>query len=324
MYPIRRIVALTAAVLASGTVLTLLISGNAARASAHKQEQDLSRLSIPLFHGDTSGASNITLGGWGSGDAYPTKDIVYTGGSTSIKVTTHGLYQGARIDFKDPVDLGLAFTSKKTYMRFQIRFTGGDAVRSGFNQNTFQDTREAVSPFKRMRYLLTMADGTKYELVRPVEVPPTDDPDRWLPFAFPLDAIVKETGGKVPTGDGAKLKELAVFGDKYQQFYIGDISVITDETEISVSPLEEQILFAQQPALFVANAEGGAATLHYSWDFDASDGIQEDAEGRSVVHTYQPSYSKEGIKKYVITLTVSDVDGLKKSVSTTLEVDVTD
>ncbi|MDX1932816.1 MAG: PKD domain-containing protein [Capsulimonadales bacterium] len=331
MYPIRHIVALTALLLTGGTVCALFATGTVARAAgkagnAARQDQDVSRLIIPLFRGDTGATSNVALGGWGSGEAQSTRDAVFTGGSTSIRVTTHGLYQGARLEFKEPIDLGLAFTSNKTYMRFQVKFSGGDAFQNRFSQSSFQNSRQLVSPFKKMRYLLIMADGTRYELIRPVELPDSDDPDRWVPLAFPLAAIVKEAGGNVPTGDGARVKELAIFGDKYQQFYVGDIRVITDETEISVSSLEEQIIFAQQPVVFSATAEGGATTLVYSWDFDASDGIQEDATGRAVTHTFPQSLDKEndGIKRYVITLTVSDFDGLKKSASTTLEADVTD
>jgi hypothetical protein len=170
-----------------------------------------------------------------------------------------------------------------------------------------------------------MADGSRYELVRPIEIPPSDDPDRWVTVAFPLAAITKQAkGGATPTGDSAKIKQIAIFGDKYQRFYVGEINVIVDQTDINVFPLEDQVFFAQQPTVFTGNAEGGASTLHYSWDFDASDGIQEDAAGRSVVYVFPKSNTETGQKTYKVTLTVSDFDGIKKPVSTTLEAVVTD
>jgi hypothetical protein len=323
----RRFAALATAALAGGTLTAAVPFGfaRAAHARAGGQAQDLTRLSIGIFRGDVNGG-NITLSGWGSGMAEQSKDVAPAIGSEEIKITTHGMYQGGRLDFNRPVDLSQAFQSNQTYMRFQVRFSGADAVNTGaYNPFNLQTGRQAVSPFKQMRFLLTMADGTQYELVRPVEVPPSDDPDRWVQIAFPLAAITKQLKGKpAPSGDGAKLKQLAIFGDKYQQFYVGEISVIVDQTDITVFPLDDQVFFAQQPTTFAGNAEGGASTLRYTWDFDSSDGIQEDAVGRVVSYTFPKSGNEKGQKTYKITLTVSDVDGIKKPASTTLEADVTD
>jgi hypothetical protein len=206
-------------------------------------------------------------------------------------------------------------------------FTGTGSSQSAFDPGTQQTSNVAASPFKKMRFLLVMADGTRYEIVRPVELPPADDQNGYFPFAFPFAALTKKMGDKLPTGDGAKLKSIAIFGDRSQQFFIGEINIITDETEINVAPLEEQIFFAQQPALFIGNAEAGASTLKYSWDFNAADGIQEDAVGRSVYYTFPKSYTPNesgNARKYTVTLTVSDIDGLKKPASTTLEAEVGD
>jgi hypothetical protein len=321
----RRFAALTAATFIGGAALVAVSFGIARAAHAGGQAQNLTRLSIILFRGDVSGG-NIALSSWGSGMAEPSKEVPPAVGNEEIKITTHGMYQGGRLDFKQPVDLSQAFQNSQTYMRFQVRFTGADAVNTNaYNPLSLQTGRQAVSPFKQMRFLLVMADGSRYELVRPVEVPASDDPDRWVQIAFPLAAITKQTkGNTAPTGDGAKLKQLAIFGDKYQQFYVGEINVIVDQTEISVFPLEDQVFFASQPTVFTGNAEGGASTLRYSWDFDASDGIQEDAVGRTVSYVFPKSNTQEGQKTYKITLTVSDVDGLKKPASTTLDAVVTD
>jgi len=321
----RRFAALTAVTLAGGAALVAIPFGLARAAHAGGQAQNLTRLSIVLFRGDVSGG-NIALSSWGSGMAESSKDVPPAVGNEEIKITTHGMYQGGRLDFKQPIDLSQAFQNNQTYMRFQVRFAGADAVNSNaYNPFSLQTGRQAASPFKQMRFLLIMADGSRYELVRPVEIPPSDDPDRWVTIAFPLAAVTKQIkGGAAPTGDGAKLKQLAIFGDKYQKFYVGEINVIVDQTDLSVFPLEDQVFFAQQPTVFSGNAEGGVSTLRYSWDFDASDGIQEDAVGRSVVYVFPKSNADKGQKTYKITLTVSDVDGIKKSASTTLEAVVTD
>jgi PKD repeat protein len=109
---------------------------------------------------------------------------------------------------------------------------------------------------------------------------------------------------------------LAVFGDRYQQFFIGEISVLTDDTEIVVDPLDEPIAAINDQITFTGTAQGGASTLKYSWDFDAKDGIQEDQVGQVVTHTYR----KAGT--YKVTLTVADLDGLKKPSTTSVDVEV--
>jgi hypothetical protein len=320
----RRFAALAAVVLVGGASLMITDSGlNIARAAGRLQ-QDLSRLSIPLFRGDVGPQSNVVISGWGSGTAEPARDVALVG-SNAIKVTTMGMYQGARLDFKQPIDLETAFKSNQTYMRFEVKFTGAGASAQSFDPNSLANVTKAASPFKNMRFLLVMEDGKQYELVRPVEVPPSDDPDQWVRVSFPLAAVTKQlAAGKSLAGGGARLKQIAVFGDKYEQFYIGEITVLTDETEINVASLDDQIIFALQPITFVGSAEGGASTLKYSWDFDSRDGIQEDASGQTISHAFPKSNTQSGQMKYTITLTVSDVDGLKKPASTTLEIEVTD
>jgi hypothetical protein len=196
---------------------------------------------------------------------------------------------------------------------------GGAPGGGGFDPFDEEAGRNAV-PFDRMRYLLRMADKTTFELVRPVSVTPSDDPGGYVTIAFPLSALLKKADGTMtppPSGDGARLHELVIFGDKPGAFNIGEVSVVTDETPISAQPLDVPPVFTDDSVPFVGSAEGGASTLRYTWDFDASDGIQVDAEGRSVTHVYH----KPG--NYTVTLTVSDVDGIKKPVIETVSFDVT-
>lgn len=353
----RRRISVLAGALAGGLLLSAGIVATAARG------QDDVRLSMVLFRGDTS---NLSLGSWGSGTLEATKEAVAEG-NFGLKVTTHGMYQGGRMDFRTPVDLAPALSNSKAYLRILVRFIGGSSTGSGFGGGNFGGADEGAGrgfpgsggssgggrfqggppggfpgspggfggfgggsssdtgiPFQNMRFLLTMMDGSQVELVRQVESAAKDDANQWDRITIPFATIVKKMGGKAATGDGAKLKSIAFFGDKFGQFYIGEVNVAADETEISIAPLEDQIFFAQQPTLFVGSAEGGSSTLKYSWDFDASDGIQEDATGRVAQHTFPKSGSSNGQKEYVVTLTVIDVDGLKKEARTTLKADVSD
>jgi hypothetical protein len=288
----------------SGAALAVLAVSAAAR------QKDV--VSFFLYRGENEAGSGMRLASWGSGKAEFSRDAVLNGDS-SIRVTTHGLYQGARFDLKNPVDLSAAFQNKKTYLRLMVRFPG--ASGSAFDFNSLQTNTVATSPFDRMRFLAIMGDGKQYELIRPVDMPPSEDVDAYVPLAFPLSALAK-AAKQVPSGEGAKLKSLVIAGDKYAQFNVGEVSVITDDTEISPAPLDDQIAFINADLLFTGSAEGGASTLKFSWDWDDKDGIQEDATGRMANHTFK----KAG--KYTVTLTVSDIDGVKKSQSTRLELDV--
>ena len=321
------------AAVASLTFAVTVASANFAARPAAAQEGGTKAVSLSVFRGEVGGDTNIRLGSWGSGAAEASKDAVLVG-TNAIKVTTTGMYQGARLDFATPVDLTEALQNPHTYLRFQVRFSGQNATTAAFDPFSQQTSTRAVSPFRKMRYLLVMADGTRYELIRPVELPPTEDPDSWAPIAFPLAAITKQLpAGKKLSGDGAKLKQMAIFGDRYAQFLVGEINIITDETEINIAPLDDIIAFALQPTPFVGNAEGGASTLKYSWDFDASDGIQADAVGRVITHVFPRSTSAAsggsqnggaGQRTYKVTLTVSDVDGIKKPQSVTMDLNVSD
>jgi hypothetical protein len=100
--------------------------------------------------------------------------------------------------------------------------------------------------------------------------------------------------------------------------YIGKISLVTDETPITIKPGDEYVQPMNTWLVFAADADGGASALHYSWDFDASDGIQEDAVGRQAKHFWK----KPGV--YTVTCTVSDREGIKAPAKATWRVEITE
>ncbi|MCC6483749.1 MAG: PKD domain-containing protein [Armatimonadetes bacterium] len=154
-------------------------------------------------------------------------------------------------------------------------------------------------------------DGRALEHTEPIVLKPNDE-EGWIGVAFPLAAF-----GLTADSGGFKLSKLALSCDYPDTFWVGQIHIITDSSPIFVESLGGSESVAPYDALvFKANAEAGHTALLYSWDFNAKDGIQEDATGPYA----SVSYSTPG--EYTITLTVSDPDGLKKpaSVKTTVEV----
>ncbi|MFM7321744.1 MAG: PKD domain-containing protein [Armatimonadota bacterium] len=309
--------------IATATFLGMVAVGAGSSLAVRANQDGAPAVSFTLYRGEGN-SGNVRLSSWGSGSAVPTSDNVLLG-DAAIKVTTHGMFQGGRIDFKEPVDLTAALANGRTYVRLMTRFnsSSGSNVTGSFpgapggfgGEGGFSSTGSLANkaPFERMRFLAILSDGRQIELIRPLDMKPTDDPDAYMPITFPVAALKKATGGTLASG---KLKSLVICGDKYQQFQIGEIQVITDDSEIDVAPLEQIDAFADNDIPFQGDAEGGASTLKFTWDWDAADGTQEDAVGRSVNKVFK----KAG--KTVVTLTVSDVDGLKKPQSVKLELDV--
>jgi hypothetical protein len=294
--------------------------------AAPKKQDDV--VTISLYRGQEIAASNLKLGGWGSGTATETKENTFVG-DNAIKITTHGLYQGGRLEFKTPVDIAAAIANKNTYMRFQLRFNPQGNLTEAFNPLSGGSTQRLGPIFERMRYLVRMVDGKQYEIVRPFELPPSDDVNAYVPFSFPIQMLVK-AASKTPggaaklSGDGAKIQSVTICGDKYQQFTLGEAEIITDDTEIDVADLDEQIVFFDNDTTFVGNAQGGASTLRFTWDFDAADGVQEQGIGRSTTYVYRPRGLNPDLpsKKYTVTLRVSDLDGIKERKEKTVEIEV--
>ena len=143
--------------------------------------------------------------------------------------------------------------------------------------------------------------------------------DVWSTMAIPVVALagLKQTSGEV--------KEVDIFGDSPATIYLGELRVIRDETPIRVDDLPDQTIAVNVTVSFTASADAGVTPLKYEWDFDSTDGVNVDAEGRVVKHKYRksPKDNKNNTVPITVTLTVSDPYGLKKPVTRTAKVYVT-
>lgn len=73
-----------------------------------------------LYSGQPMSQTGTRVANWGSGDARETQEQVFAGGN-SVKVVSHGMFQGARLILAKPVDLTAAIDSKSTYLQVVIR-----------------------------------------------------------------------------------------------------------------------------------------------------------------------------------------------------------
>lgn len=276
----------------------------------------------------------ISLQAWGSGSIAQTDEVAFEG-TTSLRIATRNYFQGGRMILGRPVDLSSAYTDKFNLLLFTWRPVDGvgtesagpsfsdpgpgkggsgmpgfsrddDGGRRGGRGNTQPAGDTKPSTLKNIRVILTTTDGLRSEAYVPIPEGGAG-PRGWRRLGVPLQAI---------SGFGATNKivsEVAISGDATTTFYIGEMQILNDATPIYGEPnVRELNLALGDEVILSANADGGASILRYTWDFDVTDGIQVDAEGRAVRRRFRKPGS------YTITLTITDLYGLKPPFSTTL------
>ena len=180
---------------------------------------------------------------------------------------------------------------------------GGPGMRGAAGETQLQN----------VRVVITTTDGKRSEAYAPIiRTAAASTSDRgWQAVGIPLKAIAGfDRTNKV-------VKSIAVAGDAPTTLFVGDVRVLSDETPINGDTnVKELNLALGDEVVLYAYGYAGATPLEYSWDFDAKDGIQEDARGRVV----QVVYRRTGT--YTVTLTVRDPDGIKQPASTKAQITV--
>lgn len=361
-----------------------------------------------IYNGQDGAKSGITVVAWGGGSGGDSTDMSYTRGGHAIKVVTHGLYEGAKLNFNPAVKLSGENPATNRIIQLVIRFgessdededtskvdprsaprtyavsnatgnsifpsnvyTADSAPRGwlrlaqsypgyggggypgnpmtrrrgvapgyqgpgypgpgypgpGYPGAAYPGTKPGQTfnplggdtpwnpPIHFFRLLFTLQNGAQAEILRPTPWPKAfEDPDSaWLSVSVPLSLL------KFGSGQGdSPLASLTVGGDGPSTFYIGQMNLVDDNAPITCSAGPAQDVAAGDDVTFTARAEGGASMLTYSWDFDSSDGIIDEADGAVVTHKYD-----KGSKDYTATLTVSDLDGIKKPCTSTVKIKV--
>ncbi len=275
---------------------------------------------VVLYNGTDVAAAGLAVAAWGGGTIEDSAEISFAKGH-ALKVTTLDPYQGARITFNKPVDLENNTADKTRMFLLTLRVTKVDrtftAPPTEDTGNGFPgqfgggaQTVSGIAPLKSLHLLFTLASGAQADILRPVpEV--ADGTEQWVSLAVPIAAI------GFPAGAGnSPLQSVAVAGDDYAVFYVGQIKLIHDATPITAFAGARQDVAPRQPVTLHGTAAGGASALQYVWDFDDKDGVSEQAYGPDVT----TQFLKAG--DYKVTLTVSDIDGLKKPAAATMTVHV--
>lgn len=163
---------------------------------------------------------------------------------------------------------------------------------------------------ERLRVALFFADGQSAEAqINLLGLPMQSD--GWMTVAVPFAAFK----GK-PNPNGYKLSRMVVGASGVDKFYIGDIVSSVDSTPLQPSAGEDREIARYDTVTFEATCDSGLTATDLSWDFDDSDGIQEEAVGRVISHQFRKS------GEFKVTLTATDPFGVKQMAKNVINVKV--
>lgn len=289
---------------------------------------------LNIFQGTSAQTSGLKLGSWGSGSVTEDEKNVYTG-TESLRVVTHGQFQGAVLRLNNPVNLSSYVANKNAYLQMAVLVpapaSGAGGFPGGSGPGGFGGSGGVLGPpggaggfpgsngpggsksgaaatsvrpkaIENVRVVLSRAGGKGTEFMLPVASGVQEN--QWRLVSIPISQIPGISA------DNARFSEVRLFGDNSGVMYVGRIGVVIDSTPIKVEPVSDKDVSTKNRYRYTASASAGATPLKYSWDWDDSDGVQEEAVGRTVDHIYYKD------KDYTGTLTVSDVYGLKAPVTT--------
>ena len=327
-----------------------LLPANPASAQKQRVKTDKPPVSLVIYRGEDVKTSGLKIAGFGSGTIEESSTQVY-GGASSLKIVTHGAYQGGSLTFSKPVDIGSYVANKFAYLQFDILLQealatttaqGSSSSSVGGSQNSYAqytsgrgkggfgggaasgggatatrlnyDKERKISSF---RTVLTTSSGKKHEFL--LDMKYAVDDNNWKQLNIPISKIPG-----LDASDG-QITGVQLYGDAPGAFFLGNISVTEDSTPITLDEIGEKSAVAKLDVYtYRASARGGATPLLYSWDWDASDGIQEEAEGRAVLHAFRKASTVGTVNKpFTVTVTVRDLYGIKAPVSTSFKVYVT-
>ena len=275
--------------------LIMLLVGQGARAA---QE-------LMLYNGDAGrDRGGIRLESWGSGYISETTGAHYIGPQV-LRVLSQGYYQAAILGFKDPAPLKDFLGNPNAYLEMWLKpsIVTTSAATGSPNSSLSGKANFIMS---RLRVILLTDKGEMIADVWPINAGNLA-PGAWKKVTIPLAAFKA-----VQVEPATMLQGMQISADRADVFYIGQIRLLTDDI-----PIKLQIV-ADPPrpltgnrVTFKANIDAGAAAALISWDFDAEDGLQVQAQGDTVEWIYQEAGT------YVVTATATDVYGAKVPASAT-------
>ena len=167
---------------------------------------------------------------------------------------------------------------------------------------------------ENLRVVLITTTGKQIEFLMPVAY--THGADSWRLFAIPVSVIPDLKA------DDGQIKEMRLFGDQPTTMYLGGVRVLMDSAPLTIAPIENQNALPKSASYrYTARVASGLSAVRVTWDFDETDGIQEERTGPSVSYAYP---HETGTKPdYIVTVTATDIYGIKAPVTRKFKIHVT-
>ncbi|MHB1462158.1 MAG: PKD domain-containing protein [Armatimonadota bacterium] len=304
-----------------------------------------------IYIGEKASANGISVTSWGGGAVKETSDMFLLGGY-SIRVGTLGPLQGVRLAYKTPIDLSGLAANPNAVLSIHIKLpsaakagTTGTSSRRTMGAAAMMGgmmlpgmgggggmTMPGMGGMMPGMGGATGAAGTtaKPKVMQRLRVVMINDKDGSSDFVVNLRDAYSEDGWLVlgvPMKNMAgfdkspQLKELRIAGDTQDTFYLGSVTGATDDNPLRADTIrinedlqvllddeqaDMQSLVARKNVWLTANIAASMIPVKVTWDIDNRDGLQTDAEGIYA----QLKFPEPG--KYTVTLTLTDVAGVKK------------
>ncbi len=168
---------------------------------------------------------------------------------------------------------------------------------------------EKIFVLRNLRVVLFTDQGPMIADSVPVGVMPKDA-QGWVPVTVPLSQMEN-------IESASTVRAVGVFADESDVFYLGRVGLLVDRNPVEVTvSADPSITRVNRVIEFSAELRGGPINPRFSWDFDKSDGIQEQALGAKVKHVYK----KPG--DLLATCTVTDRAGVQPEVAKSMGIRV--
>lgn len=289
-----------------------------------------------LFGGKVTDKS-IVAGSWGGGVVKQAAKVGYRD-SDSLEIKPNGLFAGGRIDFVKPIDLTSEFNDKNYYLQIVARFGSDSSITPGFGgigmpslgapptmpgmggmpgvmggRGTMAPGMSTALtgrpiPNKRLQLILEFDNGQFVESEVNIAAFTAGD-DGWTDISFPMFALKRG----IPM-DNYLLKRVIVCGDGTEVINVREIRTDFDSSVLTAYAGDSKEVAINDRVSFMGSGDKGSSSVIYSWDFDKSDGIQQEAIGEIVYHRFRQAGT------FIVTLTASDEFGIKEPAVSEIEI----
>ena len=286
-----------------------------------------------LYNGQPLVNSGGKIASWGGGKIEESKDTSLVGGQ-ALRIESANMFQGGLIMLGAPADLNPASQNKNTLLTLGLYVMGtsgssggssgggmspqgsgggkgrmgtaGGGGGQGYGGQAGGDSTSVTKAMSKVRVVLKTSDGKLSEAILPVSTS-----GKWIRTSIPVASIP----GFAKTNK--MVTAIALGSDAPAFFYVGEISTAQDTTPIQGYLTTTDLNIGKGTEVVLSgSAEAGSTPLEYVWDFNATDGMQDESMGASIRHKFRTPGN------FKVTLTIRDIYGIKQPWTGTINVTV--